>query len=148
MKTKKPQRSRLRKPTIASRAMDVFFALFGRSPKELAALLEEDARLQAERMQQLEQAILLPLLQPEPVLVPVAEDDEPVIERPRPVSQESGSVDLRPEVAATVEPAVVQTPEPVAVTVESDDQPTPTSSGGRTNYQSMMAASRIRRRII
>jgi sec-independent protein translocase protein TatC len=98
----------------------------GRKPKSVLALLEEDAKLQLERLQQLEQAILMPLRQPEPVLVPIT--DEP----------------FEPEQS---QPDVEQ-PSPIETVLPRQRDSAYANRVGRTNYQKVVAGPRVRRRVM
>jgi sec-independent protein translocase protein TatC len=91
-----------------------------RKPKSLLTLLEQDAALQAERLERAKSAFVMQFeqLEPEPVVVPV--DELPY-------------VDEQPYVA----------PEQVP-----DQQSALTLSDGRTNYQYRAPTQRIRRRVM
>lgn len=93
----------------------------GKRPKSILALLEQDAAVQAERLQRLEEAVLAPFIQyqPQPAPVTVPADN------PEPVRQE------RPDEAAV--------PRPLAVSQ------IPVS---RSDYRDSVSSQRVRRRMI
>jgi hypothetical protein len=102
-------------------------------------LIEQDAAVQAERLQQLEQAILQPFTPPQPVLVPLIEGPIP----------ETPDEPLLPEEVTTVEPvgiSVVQeitSDEPEIVPSESIEP-----AARRGEYSNALPAQRVRRRLI
>lgn len=145
MKTKRRGYQGWRRTTPVSRVQDLFFAAFGRTPSQLYELLESDARMQAARYEQLQQAVLLPLRVPEPVLVP-AVDDGPVIEAPLEPEPPVANEYMQASAGASEEPSSPS--ESPRTLSENAALPAAAAADPRQKYGSMVNSSRVRRRVM
>jgi hypothetical protein len=116
-------------------------------PKQIMEMLEQDAAIQAERLARLEEAFMLPLMQPQPVFVPVPSD----LPEPPMVTDDEGPY----AETAFEESPVVPTHDDATIAVsvaEPDDQPVavvPVRVAGRRDYSRSLPPSRVvRRRIV
>jgi hypothetical protein len=134
-------------------------------PKAVLELLEQDISIQAERLGQIENAMLLPLMQPQPVAIPVPADlpyeppvatgdeeygESTVDEGPSPERYIKAYLDTAESVQEA--PDVQQYDEARIQVVGSDTdtqpaEPVPVSVNGRAVRPRLTAASRIQRRI-